>query len=323
MQYLRFLFLAILLSLLHLSSFGQRKIIAGTVIDSNSEEPIPFASVSFKNTTVGKLTDSAGHFVFDLSNWPSDTLTLTCVGYQPYRLIIPSHRDSFHVQIRMERGTFNEGASVKVRVNKGLQVWRNIVKHKPENDRYRFLNFSYELDNKLELDLKHINFEKFGKFKPLKPVSDLINQNIDTAEGLRYLPTYLTETISDYYFQKDPKKRREIIKGHYASGIKNESIVKGLGGMSQIVNVYNNFIPVFDKQFISPISDNGDYYYNYRVIDTQMIGGAEIFSPCLYAKKKRWRHIRGRLLGARWQLRHSKDESSPGQGREHKFCREP
>jgi hypothetical protein len=37
------------------------------------------------------------------------------------------------------------------------------------------------------------------------------------------------------------------------------------------VNVYNNFIPVFDKQFVSPISDNGDYYYNYRVVDTQVI----------------------------------------------------
>ena len=42
--------------------------------------------------------------------------------------------------------------------------------------------------------------------------------------------------------------------------------------MDQVVNVYNNFIPVFDKQFVSPASDNGDYYYNYRVVDTQVIG---------------------------------------------------
>jgi hypothetical protein len=26
-----------------------------------------------------------------------------------------------------------------------------------------------------------------------------------------------------------------------------------------------------DKQFVSPASDNGDAYYNYRVIDTQIV----------------------------------------------------
>ena len=109
----------------------------------------------------------------------------------------------------MERGTFNESAQVKIKVKKGLLVWRKIVQHKPENDRYRFDNFSYELYNKLELDLKNINFQKFGKFKPLKSISDLINQNIDTAEGIKYLPTYLTEAISDYYYQKKPIKEEK------------------------------------------------------------------------------------------------------------------
>ena len=177
----------------------------------------------------------------------------------------------------MERGTFNEGAQLKVKVNKGLLVWRKIVQHKPENDRYRFNNFSYELYNKLEVDLKNINFQKFSKFKPLKPITDLINQNIDTSEGLRYLPTYLTEALSDYYYQKSPKKRREIIKAANTNGVKNESVLKLLGGMDQVVNVYNNFIPVFDKQFVSPASDNGDYYYNYRVVDTQMVNNQRFF----------------------------------------------
>jgi hypothetical protein len=256
---------------------AQTKIIRGIAQDSHSEERIPFASVSFKNTTIGKLTDSSGTFTFYLNEWPSDTLEITCVGYQPYRYIIDRKKDSIIVTFNMERGTFNDGASVKVKVNKGLLVWRKIVQNKPNNDRYRFKNFSYELYNKLELDLKNINFQKFGKFKPLKSISDLINQNIDTAEGLRYLPTYLTEALSDYYYQKSPKKRREIIKAANTNGVKNESVLKLLGGMDQVVNVYNNFIPVFDKQFVSPISDNGDYYYNYRVVDTQVINNQRFF----------------------------------------------
>jgi len=258
-------------------ALAQLKIMQGLIRDSHSEEPIPFASVQFRNTTTGKLSDSSGKFTFYLSEWPSDTVDITCVGYQPFHYVINVVKDSIDITINMERGTFNEGATVRVKVNKGLQVWRKIVENKPKNDRYRFDNFSYELYNKLELDLKNINFEKFGKLKPLKPISDLITQNIDTSEGLRYLPTYLTEALSDYYYQKTPKRRREIIKAANTNGVRNESVLKLLGGMDQVVNVYNNFIPVFDKQFVSPISDNGDYYYNYRVVDTQVISNQRFF----------------------------------------------
>jgi len=266
--------------------YSQQKIITGIVKDFHSEESVPFASVRFRNTTIGKQTDSSGSFSFYLSNWPSDTLEITCVGYQPFYFRLNKSKDSIQLNIKMERGTFNEGAQVRVKVNKGLLVWRKIVQHKPENDRYRFDNFSYELYNKLELDLKNINFEKFGKFKPLKPISDLINENIDTSEGLKYLPTYLTEALSDYYYQKNPKKRREIIKAANTNGIKNESALKLLGGMDQVVNVYSNFIPVFDKQFVSPISDNGDYYYNYRVIDTQVIASNRFYHLVFTPRRK-------------------------------------
>jgi hypothetical protein len=280
--------LILTLSLLAFSSqsHAQRRIISGLVLDASSEETVPFASVKFRNTTIGKLTDSAGRFVFDLSGWPNDTLEITCVGYQPFLYHFDKKRDSISYTINMIRGTFNEGASVKVKVNKGLLVWRKIVQHKPQNDRYRFSNFSYELNNKLELDLKNVNFQKFGKFKPLKSVSDLINQNIDTSEGMKYLPTYLTESISDYYYSKDPKRRREVFKATNASGMRNESVLKYIGGTDQVVNVYNNFIPVFDKEFISPISDNGDYYYNYHVIDTQVIANQRYFHLVFTPRRK-------------------------------------
>jgi Family of unknown function (DUF5686)/CarboxypepD_reg-like domain len=268
------------------ATIAQRKLITGLVKDSHSDERIPFASISFKNTTIGKLSDSAGTFSFYLNNWPSDTLEITCVGYQPYRLFIDKRKDSILAMISMERGSFNEGARVKIKVNKGLLVWRKIVQHKPENNRYRFDNFSYELYNKLELDLKNFNFSKISRFKPLRPIGNLINQNVDTSEGLKFLPTYLTEVLSDYYYQKKPLRRREIIKAVNTNGIRNESMVKLLGGMDQIVNVYNNFIPVFDKQFVSPISDNGDYYYNYRVVDTQVINNRKFYHLVFTPRRK-------------------------------------
>jgi hypothetical protein len=272
----RLLFFAVLILGLPFIVFSQFSI-SGTVLDAHSEEPVPFASVTFKGTSFGTLTDSAGTFRLSMSSFPSDSIVITSVGYQPYYAIVDPSLASAELRILLERGTFVEGAQVRVRVNPGLLVWRKIVQNKPRNDRYRFDNFSYELYNKLELDLKNINFDKIGRFKPLRPITGIINNSIDSAEGVRYLPTYLSEVISDYYYQKSPKKRREVIKAVNLNGIRNESVVKVLGGMDQVVNVYNNFIPVFDRQFVSPASDNGDYYYNYRVIDTQRIGGHRYF----------------------------------------------
>ena len=261
----------IVLLLTCLSAFSQRKILAGIVKDSHSDEPVPFASLQFVNSTVGKLSDSAGRYEFNLTHWPSDTLLITCVGYQPFKLFVSPSLDSITADIIMERGTFNEGAKVKIKINKGLFLWRKIVQNKPRNDKFRFENFSYEVYNKLELDIKNINFKKFSKFKPLKPVTDLINASIDTTEGLPFLPTYLTEAISDYYYQHRPLKRREVIKAVNTNGVKNESMIQFLGNMDQNVSFYNNFIPVMNKQFVSPASDNGDAYYNYRVTDTQIV----------------------------------------------------
>lgn len=269
-----------------LMASGQQKIISGVVKDSHSDEPIPFASVVFRNSTVGKLTDSAGTFTFYLDKIPTDTIEITCVGYQPFTYVFDMNSDSVFGNIQMERGTFNVGAVVRFKFNKGLFLWKKIVKHKPQNDRYRFHNFSYELYNKLELDLKNINFNRFAKFKPLRPITDLIKENVDTSGGSKYLPTYLTEVLSDYYYQKKPEKYREVIKAANTNGVKNESVVKLLGGMDENINVYDNFIPVFDKQFVSPISDNGDYYYKYRVVDTEFFNHHKFYRLVFTPRRK-------------------------------------
>ncbi|MFN2438137.1 MAG: DUF5686 family protein [Chitinophagaceae bacterium] len=261
-----------------------QKIIKGTVKDQHSGEPVPFASVYFIKASNGKLADSAGHFSFQFTNWPQDTLVVTNVGFKDYKIFVDAGNiqgDTLNLLIQMEPGKFNTGVVVKAKTNRGLLMWRRIVKNKPLNDRYRFANFSYELYNKLELDFKNVNKEKLGQMKLIKPFSFIL-ENIDTT-GVPYLPVYLTESISNYYYQKSPLRRREVFQATKTLGIENESVSKFLGGMDQVINIYSNFIHVFDKLFVSPINDNGDAYYNYKVADTQFVAGKRmihfLFTP--------------------------------------------
>ncbi|MBA2761769.1 MAG: carboxypeptidase-like regulatory domain-containing protein, partial [Segetibacter sp.] len=70
-------------------SAAQRKILKGIVKDRQSDEPIPFASVVFKISRQGTLTDSSGIFAFDYNGNAADTLFVTSVGYKPAALVIP------------------------------------------------------------------------------------------------------------------------------------------------------------------------------------------------------------------------------------------
>jgi hypothetical protein len=267
--------------------FSQSKIIVGKARDQHSAEPVPFASVRFRVSGNGVLADSSGGFLITVPHI-NDTLEITSVGYQDFYLPVNSSLiagDTLRISANLVPGKFTTTVTLKVKVNRGLILWRRIVAHKPINDRYRFRNFSYEIYNKLELDLKNINKEKMAEAKIMKPFSFILN-NIDTADGVSFLPAYLTEAISNYYYQKDPVKRREVFKAVKTIGVQNESISRLLGGMDQNVNFYNNFIPVFDKLFISPISDNGDNYYNYKIADTQKLGGKRIIHLLFTPKRK-------------------------------------
>ncbi len=283
------------LALLLLSTawtFGQTKLLKGTIKDAHSDERIPFASISFKGSSAGRLSDSAGNFAFRFDHWPSDTLVVTYVGYQDFLLPLDSsffsreRNNIIDININLERGKFTSEVVVKRKIDRGLLMWKRIVRRKPFNDRYRFNNFSYELYNKLEVDIKNLKKEKWSRLPFVRNFNFVFN-NIDTTEeGAPFLPVYLTEALSDYYYQKNPKRRREVFKATKTIGVSNESALQFIGGMESNINFYSNFIPVFDKQFVSPLSDNGDNYYRYRVLDSQFVNNRRLIHMSFTPKRK-------------------------------------
>ncbi len=172
---------------------------------------------------------------------------------------------------------------VKSKFNKGLRWWKAIVAHKQANNPYKYRNYAYELYNKMELDINNVSRRYFTDKKLLKPFAFLLD-NIDSVSDHKpFLPMYMTEALSDYYYSTDPHRVREEIKAAKTDGMKNESILQFIGGMNQKINVYENFANALGKEFISPLSDMGDKYYNYKGADTQYISGQRylhlLFTP--------------------------------------------
>lgn len=257
------------------------------VKDTHSDEAIPFASIQFNKSGFGKLTDSAGKFEIHVSHWLGDTLIISYAGFDTKKIKLDTSLRSIDLIVLMERGKPVGEVVIKSKVNRGYLLWKKIVRNKPKHDPSLYKNYSYELYNKLQIDLNKVNKGKLENFPILpKPLKFILNNVDTTSEENPILPLYLTETISDYYYQSDPKKYKEVIKGNKTMGVDNQSFTKFLGGMYQNINVYQNFIPIFDLDFVSPISDNGDFYYNYKVPDTQYISGKRYFHFLFYPKRK-------------------------------------
>ncbi|MBX5439249.1 MAG: carboxypeptidase-like regulatory domain-containing protein, partial [Thermoflavifilum sp.] len=266
---------------------AQRIIVAGRVMDAHTGEALPFAGVQFKATDIGAVADQDGYFKFSLDQLPSDSLLASVLGYQRMIIAVKQHVDSQFIVFRLERSgyTMNE-VVVHAGVNPALIILRKIIQRKPYNNMDRFESYKEKVYNKLEFDINKIDKNKFLHSKLFQPFQFVLN-NVDTSEtGDIYLPILFTETISNFYFQRSPHRTKEIIIASKTSGIQNKSITRYLGTMYQNINVYDNFIPVFDKEFVSPIANIATLYYDYQLVDTQYIDGRRCFHITFIPKRK-------------------------------------
>ena len=259
------------------AGFAQGVNISGIIEDAHTKEPVTFASVYFIKSGIGKTSDSAGVFSFYLNNLTTDTIAISYTGYQLYKVPVTAFTNNKPLVIQLQRGGENNMVMVKSKFNKGLYLWKKIMSKKKQYNRSNLPNYAYEAYNKLEVDVKNFNSDKMKKRRILKPFS-FVFDNIDSTSDIEpFLPLYLVESLSDYSYQRNPKKYYEYIKASNTKGLKNESVTKLLGVMDQNVNIYANYVNVMDKDFISPFNDDADVYYNFRVPDTQIINNKKIF----------------------------------------------
>ena len=251
---------------------------SGIIQDAHTKEPVSYASVYFIRSGIGKTTDSAGNFSFFISKFSKDTLVVSYVGYELYKIPITDSVNNKIVLIQLQRGGTTNSVTVRSKFNKGLFLWKKIMSKKKQYNRYNLANFGYEAYNKLEIDIKNFKVDKIKKNFLLKPFSFIFDNMDSVSEKEPFLPAYLLESVSDYAYQKNTRKFFENIKASNKKGsVDNESITKLMGVMNQNINSYGNFVNVMDKDFIGPFNDNAELYYNFFVPDTQVVSGKKIF----------------------------------------------
>jgi len=243
--------------------------VSGKVIDAETKEPLPGVHIVFTGTKIGCVSDPDGNYLLE-SYYSSDSVTATFIGYK--RLSKSIKKDKINIvnfEMVSDDNILDEIIVKAPDVDPAVLIFKMIIKNKPVNDREKLQSYEYNVYNKVEFDLNNFD-EKFMNRKILRPIS-FIFDNIDSTNEKPYLPLFITESVSDYYFRKNPKSNKEFIHATKVSGIENESVSQFLGDMYQNINIYDNIISIFGKSFVSPISDRGMLYYDYYLLDSAFV----------------------------------------------------
>ena len=121
-QLLRSILTASFLIILSIKLTAQERYIQGTVSNQFTLEKIPFASLVWKNTGRGTLTDSLGRFRLAESSRKTDTLLVTYVGFKNLSLPFVQGRIAGELSLLLQQGKEADSVIVSHTYNRGAAL---------------------------------------------------------------------------------------------------------------------------------------------------------------------------------------------------------
>lgn len=258
--------------------------VKGKVTDAKTGEILPLVNVFFKGTTVGMTTDFDGEYSIETREEVTE-LQASFVGYLPQTVKI--NKGAFNtVDFRLEPQIIDlDEVKVTPGENPAHVILRNVSKNKPRNNPTRFSEYYCKTYTKMELDLT--NIKPGFKNKKLQKNFGFIFDHMDTSvvTGKAYLPVMISEASADYYYRKSPSLSREIVKASRISGIEEDyTLAQFTGHLHVNVNLYDNYIDIFEVRFASPLSDHGLLFYKYFLVDSLNIDGRKTYKIRFHPK---------------------------------------
>ena len=269
--------------------FSQTKV-SGIVQDSQGE-PIAYANVFFKNSTIGTITNENGRFYLEADE-KFPVLVISFVGYGEKEIPL-TKKVTFDMKVVLEEASDSldevvifTGKQPK-KNNPAIDILRKIWKNRRENGVKKFKQYQYDKYEKIEFDLNTIdsNLIKSKIFKGMEFIFD--QTDTSSITGKTYLPIFINETYSRVYGDNENKLQKEEIIGNKNSGFQNnQALIAFVKDLYSDYDVYDNYLKFFDKSFTSPLSRTGINVYNYVLLDSAFIDNKWCYNIVYYPRRK-------------------------------------
>lgn len=257
--------------------------VSGVVVDSASNDPVPFASVKLMKSGRGKVSDKKGRFTIK-SVQPGDSLIVTAMGYSTAkiaassgnRLIIPIAPDGLQLKeviVRPRKEKYSK------KNNPAVDFVNSIRNRSGMNDPRRNDFYSFDKYERITIALndlspdndKNIILKKFG----------LLKEYIDTSEvsGSPIINISMREKFSINYYRKEPKSEKEFIDGVSQRGLDDfldeENMRILYEDFFNDIDLYQNDIYLLHNKFVSPLGRLAPDFYKFYLTDTVDVGGEQ------------------------------------------------
>ncbi|SKB93743.1 DUF5686 and carboxypeptidase-like regulatory domain-containing protein [Dyadobacter psychrophilus] len=246
--------------------------IKGKITDATTGDAIPFANVGIKSSLSGATTNFDGFYQVTFTP-PADSILVTYVGYESKSKPIKPDVAEQIIDIQLSPGTLQlREVKIFAGENPAYAIMRKIVAGKNNNNTEELDAYEYESYNKIQIDIDNLS-EKFRNRKSVKKMTHIVDKydEVKGENGETIIPIFISESVSDVYYRRNPKKKKEIINKTKVSGVglTDGSLVSQVIGSSfQQYNFYNNWLNILDKDFVSPIADSWKVYYEYYLSDS-------------------------------------------------------
>lgn len=310
MKYIKkFIFFVFLIFVANISLAQKTFVIKGKVIDFSTNDPVPYASISVRNTSIGVNTDFEGNFVIQFPAASFDSLKVSCMGYFSRSVLLPqdSLAQTITFQLKPTEIQLHE-VVVHAGENPAWAIIRKVIDNKKINNYKKLDSYEYESYNKIEVDINNIS-DKLREKRITKKVNQTIEKlgTLTDEEGKTLLPTFISESISHYYYRTNPRLSKEVVlkTNIQGVGVTDGSLTSQvIGSTFQQYNFYNSQIDVLNKNFSSPIANDWQLAYDYYLADSSYFGDYFCYEIEFMPKRKQDLAFSGKMWIAKnsWAL---------------------
>lgn len=244
MTFKKYIFLVILI-IAGIAAKAQVFSVDGTVLDSVTKQKLAFVNITVNDDgKLGTTTDIDGHFSIS-SKTAINSLTFSYVGYK--KKTVPavdfnnkSNKISLQpVSLQLQEVVFRAGE------NPAHRIIDSVVRNRKLNNPEMLDSYTYTIYDRMvfTVDTTEVADSVCHDFGRLVRNNDLM----------------VMETVSEQYHQKPNKNKREI-KANKISGLNNPIYYYILDGM-QSTNFYDEFITVYNKNYVNPINPGSKSRY--------------------------------------------------------------
>lgn len=261
--------------------------VQGIVLDSLTNEPIPYVSVYLKGTSEGSTTNNNGRFQFKTSR-PEATLVISAVGFKEWtRFVHPAQNRTHRVLLAPATYALNEVVvkpkheRYRKKDNPAVTFVKQMIERRddysPEErdywqrDRYEKMTFAIN-------DFDSVKQQKW-LYRKFKFLSDYVDTSAVT--GRPVLAISNRELLATDYYRKSPRSERQWVQARRQAGVDEMLSQQGMEQAISVtmtdVDIYQNNITLFTNKFVSPLSSLGPSFYKYYLMDTISVYG----KPCV------------------------------------------